>query len=216
LVPAFILVLAGGLLAILGRETGWKTALPADLDFSTSFASTLTAVQALLGTVIAASVLPEQTTTLSQAAFIALNLIFGAGVVVAGLVYAALQVPKWTDVDPPAGQQVTRQRVQMEGTVTGFLIASFVTIWAVFGELWTMWLLFDELSQDQGFSATALLVVKIMIGISAVTVAVYTVTRIPSIVDSERDKDGQPATNQLGPSQVPSRTVAPARSISLL
>jgi hypothetical protein len=36
------------------------------------------------------------------------------------------------------------------------LIASFVTMWSVFGELLTVWLLFDELSQDQGFLATAL------------------------------------------------------------
>jgi hypothetical protein len=61
----------------------------AEFDFSKSFASTLTVVGALLGTAIAAGVLPDDTGSPSKEAFTALNLVFGVGVVVTGVVYAA-------------------------------------------------------------------------------------------------------------------------------
>jgi hypothetical protein len=88
-------------------------------------------------------------------------------------------------------------------------------VWAVFGELLTIWLLLDELGQDQGFSGTALGIFKGLIAAAAVTMCFYTVRRIPAIVDSERAKTGD-GTNRLGPDQVPSRTAAPAQSIPLL
>ena len=100
LAPAIVLVLLGALLAVVGKEIDLFDSLTSELDYSKSFASTLTAAGALLGTVIAASVLPEETTTLSKAAFVALNLTFGVGVIVAGLVYAAFQRGVWTDVKP--------------------------------------------------------------------------------------------------------------------
>jgi hypothetical protein len=141
LAPAFVLVLLGGILAVARKEIGLFDSLTSDLDYSKSFASTLTAAGALLGTVIAASVLPEETTTLSKAAFVALNLIFGVGVVVAGLVYTAFQRGVWTDVKPEKDdEEPTRQQRKMEGTVAGFLGASLITVWAVFGELLTIWL----------------------------------------------------------------------------
>ena len=102
--------------------------------------------------------------------------------------------------------------------MTGFLGASLITVWAVFGELLTIWLLLDELGQDQGFSATARGIFKALIVAAAVTMCVYTVRRIPAIVYSERaatDKTGA-GTNRLGPAQVDSRTAATAGPIPLL
>jgi hypothetical protein len=211
LAPAFVLVLLGGVFAgVRGEWSDLVGVLPADVD-SKSFASTLTAVGALLGTVIGAGVLPEETTTLSRAAFVALKLISGVGVVVAALVYAALEWPVWTDVEPKKAGEETRQQRTMHGTVPGFLVASLITVWAVFGELLTLWLLLDELGQDQGFSETALLIFKALIAIAAVTMCVYTILRILAIVNNERAK---PAG--LAPTQVSSRTVAQAQSIPLL
>jgi hypothetical protein len=115
LAPAFVLVLLGGLLAIVGKKIDLFDSLTSDLDYSKSFASTLTAVGALLGTVIAASVLPEETTTLSKAAFVALNLIFGVGVVVAGLVYATFHRGVWTDVKPEGRRRADTPAAQAGG-----------------------------------------------------------------------------------------------------
>jgi hypothetical protein len=130
LAPAFVLVLLGGAFAgVRGEWSDLVGVLPADVD-SKSFASTLTAVGALLGTVIGAGVLPEETTTLSRAAFVALKLISGVGVVVAALVYAALEWPVWTDVEPKKAGEETRQQRTMHGTVPGFLVASLITVWA--------------------------------------------------------------------------------------
>jgi hypothetical protein len=203
-VPALVLILVAGFRAIRRKDTDLTSPLPPDLDFKTAYASTVTAAGALLATVIAASVLPEQTTTLSKEAFLALNLIFGIAVVVAGLVYAALQRPVWVDVP-----NTTKQQRAMEGTVWGFLAASFITVWAVFGELLTLWLLLDELGQDQGFTESSLNIFKVLIAGATLAMAVYTLQRIPAIVASERAKpDPAPARGQVKSGGT--RTIQPA------
>lgn len=181
-IPAFLLIVIAGLLAIRGNDTKLESPLPPDLDFKASFASTVTLAGAILATVLAASVLPDETTTLSKEAFVALNLIFGVGIVVAGLVYAALQQAVWVPVkDDPAKEQR-----KMQGTVGAFLAASLITVWAVFGELFVVWLLLEELGRDEGFSGTSLVLLRILVVLAGITMAVYTLRQIPAIVASER------------------------------
>ena len=105
-----------------------------DLDFKESFASTLTAVGALLGTVISASVLPEDTVNMSKEAFTALNLLFGVAVVAAGLFYSAMQKPEWVTNKDDAAKQDRKLR----GYVGPFLLACLITVWAALGEAWTL------------------------------------------------------------------------------
>jgi hypothetical protein len=76
---ALLLVLIAGLVA-LGGTTGLGSPLPSDLDFKTSYASTVTAAGALLG-LVSSTMIPEHGTTLSKEAFTALNLVFGVAVV---------------------------------------------------------------------------------------------------------------------------------------
>ncbi|MDX6581004.1 MAG: hypothetical protein QOI10_188 [Solirubrobacterales bacterium] len=176
-----------------------------DLGFSASFASTLTAVGALLGTIIAAGVLPEDTVNLSKDAFTALNLLFGVAIIVSGVVYAALQRAVWVDSETVPLQQERK----LQGYVGPFLISCLITVWAVFGELWVTWLLIDELGQGDGFTGLAVTVFRILLLVGAVAMIFYTLRRIQSIVKSKQTKPG--ATAAFGP---PAPT--PLKRISLL
>jgi hypothetical protein len=180
--PAFLLIVLAGVVAIRRNNTRLDSPLPPDLNFKESFASTVTVAGALLATILAASVLPDETTGLSKEAFVALNLIFGIGVVVAGLVYAALQRAVWV----PVKDDPKKEQRKMQGSVWGFLVASFITVWAVFGELFVVLQLLEELGQDQGFNSASLVLLRILVGLAALTMAVYTVRRTPAIVASER------------------------------
>ena len=137
-----------------------------EFDFSKSSASTLTVVGALLGTAIAAGVLPEDTGSPSKEAFTALNLLFGVGVVVAGVVYAALPNKMWA-----------------------FLVAATITMWAVFGELLTLFQLVDALGQGHGFTGLAVVFFRILLGTAMVAVAVYVPMRIRALRKAWPDKD---------------------------
>lgn len=189
-IPALLLVVIAGLIAIRGNDTELDSPLPPDLDFKESFASTVTLAGAILATVLAASVLPDETTVLSKEAFVALNLIFGVGIVVAGLVYAALQQAIWV----PVKDDTTKEQRKMQGTVGAFLAASLITLWAVFGELFVVWLLLEELGQDEGFSGASLMLLRILVVLAGITMALYTLRRIPAIVASERDIEGRADT----------------------
>ena len=164
-----------------------------DLDFKESFASTLTAVGALLGTVISASVLPEDTVNMSKEAFTALNLLFGVAVVAAGLFYSAMQKPEWVTNKDDAAKQDRKLR----GYVGPFLLACLITVWAALGEAWTLWLLVDELGQDGGFTEFAVTVFQTFLIASAIAMVFYAISRINSIVKSERKTPG--ATGAFAP-----------------
>lgn len=218
LLPAGLLIIGAGVLATRGNMTGLLSPLPPDLDFKTSFASTATAAGAVLATVIAAGVLPEETVTLSKEAFVALNLIFGIAVVVAGLVYAALQWPVWVDLEKKNPADPVTQQRKMQASVLGFLVASLVTVWAVLGELWTVWLMLDALGDDQGFSDTALWVFRTLILVAFAMMLPYTIIRIPAIVSSERRKPHKvkARTPTLDETRVVSQRAEPAKSVPLL
>jgi hypothetical protein len=153
-----------------------------DLDFKASFATTLTTVGAVLGTIIAAGVLPEQTVNLSKDAFSALNLLYLVAIVTAGVVYLAWQKSVWEVKTADNTKEVRKQ----QGYVGLFLAASLITVWAVFGELWVTWLLVDELGRGEGFSSLTVCLFKVLIVVAALATVFYTFWRVHSIVKSER------------------------------
>jgi len=155
------------------------------LDFQTSFASTLTAAGALLGTVVAAGVLPEETVNLPKTAFVALNLLFGVAIVAAAFLYAATLTSDWAEKEGDPTKEVQT----LQGRFGPYMGACLITLWAVFGELWTLWLLIDELGQDQGFSSFGTFVLKALILASAVGVIPYTFWRIRVVASLERDAE---------------------------
>jgi hypothetical protein len=163
------LAIAIGLLVaslVIGRSTTTNATVPMlGLDFKTSFASTLTAAGAILGIVVTSKVLPEHTSVLSKEAYTGLNLIFAIAVVVAPVVPAI-----WQEGDGK------------ETRVGLFWTASVITLWAVFGELLTLWLLAGDLGSDQGFTGTATTFLKVLVVIAAVGLAIYAPWRMAAVV----------------------------------
>jgi hypothetical protein len=174
-VAAFVLVLVAavvaGALSKLTAELG-----TAELEFSKAFASTLTAVGALLGTIISASVLPEDTVNLSKAGFTGLNLTFGIAIAVAGVVYSAVQK---SFVEESGGKKERK----LKGYTLPFLLAALITTWAVYGEIWTMWRMFEEIGRaGQGFSDFAVVVVQVLLAVAALATVPYTIIRVRAAV----------------------------------
>jgi hypothetical protein len=95
-------------------------------SFSASWASTITEVGAVFGIVVASRV--SDTRAPSVPTLMGLNLLFGAAVLMAPLLFNAL-----SRVDPDP--QPRGQGPQYSGYVLGFLAACFLTLWAVVGQL---------------------------------------------------------------------------------
>jgi hypothetical protein len=184
LLPAALLVLGVGSGFMFWKKQRPGTPLPSGVDFKEGFASAITGAGAVLGTILAASVLPEETAPLSKEAFAALNLVFGIGIVVAGLVYTALQALTWA----PVKDNANKEQRATQGNLFGFLAASVITVWAVLGELWVTLLLLEELGSSQGFSEAAVWTLRILVGLALAMVVVHVVKRLLIVVDSTRTK----------------------------
>ena len=138
-------------------------------DFSSSWASNLTVVGALLTTTAAISALPDQTELLSKSGYAVLGLMFALLTGLAPLTYnvtrsrsaglarspgATVDVPApaktTTDADrrenPPAdNEQPPPPQDLLQGTVGSFLVASLLTLTATVGQLLVDCLLLIEL-----------------------------------------------------------------------
>lgn len=160
LLGAVILIIARWL-TFTEAGCGLKSRIgPANWDFSKSWGSSLTVVGALLGTILSAGALPEETVT-SKATYAGLNLLFGVLILVAPLIYTATQSPK--DVH----RTKTLKEPQYQGYVVSFLIASAVTLWATVGELVTVVLLFREIQTSRSLPDAA---VALMIALAVAAV----------------------------------------------
>jgi hypothetical protein len=151
----------------LGAQLG-----PANWDYSQSWATTLTVIGGFLGTVLGASVLPDETELLPRNAYGALNLAFALLVLVAPLVYAAAQKRAKDDHGVP----------QYTGTVFAFGVASVATLWGVFGQILTLALVLRELWVAASLPATLVVALFAVMGIAALAVLVYSCRRMTLIL----------------------------------
>jgi hypothetical protein len=144
-------------------------------SFTESWASMLTAVGALLGTILATSgIIPEDAEPLPSKALTGMNLFFGALVVIAPLLFSAAQ-----NVEAPkANDQGPRYR----GAVWGFLLACLLTIWGVLGELGTLFLLLREIEAGF-FNELVMWLFTAVLGAAVVAVFVYSVKRIVATIN---------------------------------
>jgi hypothetical protein len=165
-IPAVLaVVLFVASLVIAGGSTDFTRLIPTvGFDFGKSFATTLTAVGAVFGTVLGAGVLPEETTTLSREAFTALNVLFGVAVVIAAVIPAVSQKDGGTN---------TRLGL--------FWLGAVITVWAVLGELLTLWLLVGELGTQQGFSDAAVSTFRVLLVIAAAATVIYAPFRMGAV-----------------------------------
>jgi hypothetical protein len=145
----------------------WQHALRKDVggatwDFSKSWASNITVVGAIVGTVLSAKVLPASPTVVATPnGYTALSLLFGALVVVAPLVFTALR-------SKPSAMDVT-----VEGKGWAFLLASALTLWGVIGELVTGGLILYEAKHGNTLPLGAVFPTWCVIGGALVLIGVY-------------------------------------------
>jgi hypothetical protein len=112
-----------------------------------SWATTLTAVGAIVGTVVASAAYPSDPVEISKDSLVAMTLLFGALVVIAPFVFQALRNPRSDAADQEAG---------LWGYSWALLLACAITCWAVLGELGCLSLLCRELIGSGGWRSAAL------------------------------------------------------------
>jgi hypothetical protein len=161
---AGVALVVGGWLSGGGKPSALTTAIgDASWDFSKSWASNVTIVGAIVGTVLSAKILPATAAVVaSPNGYTALSLIFGSLVVVAPLVFTASRSGK----PSPAGPVYT-------GRGWAFMLASAMTLWGVLGELTTVGLVLYEAQHAKTLALGAVVPIWAIIGLAIVLVAVY-------------------------------------------
>ena len=148
-------------------------------NFSDSWATNLTTIGAILGTVASAGLLPDEPMLLGKEAYAGLNLFFGSLVVLAPFLFVATA---------RLGLAEDKKSQQRDGYAKWFVISAALTLAAVIGELFTLAaLLIDGFLR--GTSALLIVIVGLVIAVGGFFVLVhawrtipwtiYTFTRIP-------------------------------------
>ncbi len=138
---------------------------PAAWDFSQSWASTLTLAGALLASILAeTSVVPETPEYLGRAAYGGLSILFGAISLLAPLLYTASKKIKLTgDTKKP----------RYVGIVENFLLASGLSIWAAYGQLFTVALLLLEVEAANSLPDSIIPLFAVLIVVAVVSLWLY-------------------------------------------
>jgi flagellar basal body-associated protein FliL len=208
--PAGILVLLGIALALVivsyvitysrvGAKPGDRMGA-SDWKFTESWASTLTASGGILGTVLAGQVLPAVTREeiAAKTSFVVFHLMFAAIVVVAAALYNTFRFQNRV-VQPPGGtpkagetprieppQQAAPTVYQYQGYVICFLIASALVLWAVLGQLFTVWRLLGEVLSP---SDPIYGIFTILLGLAVVLALIYGATSVPWTLRNQAYRD---------------------------
>jgi hypothetical protein len=168
---------------------------------SGSLATNLTAVGTVLMTILASPALPLTTHTLQKSEYATLGLLFGVLVFLAPIIYNSIRVPSTRDQTPTTAY---------EGYVGMFLLASLVTLWAVFGQLATIWYAVAELWQAHYMPYGSLVVFRACIVVVTLLLFIYafvaiyvkvrkskTPVRTPAQPAPEISKPAEPTTVAL-------------------
>jgi hypothetical protein len=146
----------------------------AEWDFGSSWATTLTTVGAVLGTVLSAELLADT----ESLTFVSLNLLFGVVVVIAGLVYSAFN--RLETVEGDNGEE----EKQNQGLVGFFVVACALTLWAVAGELLTILALLRAIDGATDVSSLVLNLFAAFIWLALVCVVIYTWQAMQSTLEA--------------------------------
>ena len=205
-----ILVAAFGAATIiaLARWQSKREALACPLaqpswSFSDSWASTLTVVGGLLGTVVASKAFPTTPTYLSNATLAGLSLIFAVFVLVAPIAYKAFQDRTETATSPTSPYDPKTAPATYRGTVALFILASWLTMIGVFGQLITVIFILRELEHGS-LPHGAFLILAIAAAFAAVLAAIYAWVSIGWTADDAKFIQDH-ATRAVG-GEVPARS----------
>lgn len=166
-------------------------------DFSKSWATSLTAVGALLGTVLAAAgggLTSDKTNA-------GLNVFFGVLVLIAPLLYSA--TARYTETGP---KDTTEGQAQ--GYVGMFLLSSLLTVWAVWGELITVLIILYNLSATTIVTSPIRYIFLVFLVAALVCVGVYALRTIPWTVQDQLLTEKQ-ETERLQARAAPGETLQP-------
>jgi hypothetical protein len=170
--------------------TAWSPMGLGNWDFTRSWASNVAVGGAFLSTVLALSVLPDQTKHLSRTAYAILNVLFALLAGSAPLLFNFARKPILHN--DQGGVQV-----EYQGFVFFFLLASAATICAAVGQMLTVMFLIGELS-DAGLIAKLLGgVLQIFIVILVGGLCVYAAVTIYSTVESQISAPSPPMIRSL-------------------
>jgi hypothetical protein len=142
-------------------------------DFSTSWATTLTAVSALLSTVLAAGGLSHVESDTG------LSLFFGMLVLIAPFAYNVIARYQ-EDSDPQSDQAI-----QVQGYVWVFLLTSLLTLWAVCGELVTVMHVLYKLENQNYLSSGVEFVFILLLAVTIICICLYALRSIPRTVKAQ-------------------------------
>lgn len=148
-----VLVFWGGLTKPMGAS---------EWSFSASAATNLTVAGTLLTGVLASSAVPEYPHYLTKQGYWVLSLLFGILASLAPVLYNFCCKPTQPDSANP-------QSLDFQGSVWLFLLSAVVTVWAVFGQLATLSVMFREFAKRQVISdgsAWGECVVAVGVGVS--------------------------------------------------
>jgi hypothetical protein len=140
-------------------------------SFTDSWASMLTAFGALLGTLVGADLVGAGARPVPKNALIGLNLLFGALVLIAPLVFSAVAktAPEGPEPEGP----------KYQGYVGFFLLSCFVTLWAVLGELGALVILLRESTLTRAVSSTF----QVTAAIASILVLTYAWRSIKAVIE---------------------------------
>lgn len=142
-------------------------------DFSTSWATTLTAVSALLSTVLAAGGLTNVESDMG------LSLFFGMLVLIAPFAYNVLS--KYQENSDPKSEEA----IEVQGYIWVFLLTSLLTLWAVCGELVTVMHVLSKLESKNYLSVGVEVAFLLLLAVTIVCVCVYALRSIPQTVKAQ-------------------------------
>jgi hypothetical protein len=192
---AAIIIVTGTSLVMSQKIAGYHISSfmgNAKWDFTQSWASNLTIFSALLTTILAA---PLDSNNHDLPHFNGLNLFYSLLALLAPIVYNA--TGSWRLVDTPAS--ATREKdsppteKQYQGYILSFLVACTLTLWAVIGELGSIFPLLSDLNATTTsiFSAPVIVLFQVILFIGIALIACFYAPR--TIYWTVKEQIGQEA-----------------------
>jgi hypothetical protein len=178
---AAALSLLSTLLSVLGIMWKWglssfktlKTPMGTPTwDFGQSWAANLTVIGGALTALLSFTGLPDQGQLMTRTAYLCLGVLFTAMLVLAPPLFNFLRRPISVAIPDPENPLNTTG-LRFQGFVGGFLTATFVLLWGVFGQLITLGILFAELEASDFISNNAMFLLESVLTLLVVALLVY-------------------------------------------
>jgi hypothetical protein len=186
LVFATAFVLAPALSAGVGTRISLGARMgKAKWDFKDSWASTITVVGGVIATVVSSASLgvpapdPGVPVNLPRGQYAGLSLGFTFVVFAAALFYNATRQPQ--EVNAHDGTV----ELQLQGFVWSFLVAVWITVWAVVGQIATLWFALADMELLRSLTVVARWAFSLVVGVAAICVVIYVWKSLEQTLESQ-------------------------------